>query len=206
MQEQELTHIVYSKEVVEFVTVSNEFCLLAEQVQDFDKADFINRSRKLLPLVYFKAAVLPNPDESTDEFYQKFVHEADWHYIEQRISQKLGISERFITITEPADKLEAEEVSLAECYADIYQDLKDFVTLYQIGNELSVNEALWELKENFEQVWGPRLLALLSELHNIAFSGDTLEDEQEDKDTHLSQNQKKQDDFEQINPQNLFSK
>lgn len=171
-------HIVFSKDVIEFVTVANEFCALLEKAHDFSKEDFVKRSQKLLPLLYFKAAVLPAPEESTDEPYEKFVTEADWHYTEQRIIQKLGETELFITMTNPTNPHETEEVSLSECYADIYQDLKDFTMLYQVGSEGAVNEAMWELKENFEQVWGPRLLALLKELHDIIFSGESLDDEE----------------------------
>lgn len=198
--------IVFSKEVIEFVTAANEYCLLLEKVHDFEKKEFINRTQKLLPLIYFKAAVLPQPRESINEVFQKFVTEADWHFIEQQVLQKLGTTERFVETEQPAEKLENEEVSLSECFADIYQDLKDFTALYQTGSEPAINEALWELIENFEQVWGPRLLALLKALHGIIFSDEDLSDDhnRERPVSRKHYHEETDDTFQEIDPKNLF--
>ena len=44
-------HIVYSKNVIEFVTVAAETCLFLEHAAEFPRTDFIQKSIKILPLV-----------------------------------------------------------------------------------------------------------------------------------------------------------
>jgi hypothetical protein len=197
---------VFCKETVEFVTVANEFCLLLERAAQFGKKDFVSRSQKMLPLLYFKAAVLPEPNESIDEYYEKFVSETDWTFVEQRVSQLLGASEQFINLTLPSNLHETTELSLSECYADIYQDLKDFTLLYQTGSEDAVNEALFELKESFEDIWGPRILALTATLHNMLFGSELLDEDKNEQDISEDDDDFEDDDFHEINVKNLFSK
>jgi len=45
-------HIVYSKNVIEFVTVTAETCLFLEHSTDFSKIDFIRKSVKLVPVLF----------------------------------------------------------------------------------------------------------------------------------------------------------
>ena len=64
--------------------------------------------------------------------------------------------------------------SLAENFADIYQDLKNFIMLYSIGTNDIMNDALWECKMNFEQYWGQQLVNGLRALHMICYGEDEL--------------------------------
>jgi len=57
--------------------------------------------------------------------------------------------------------------SISENFADIYQDLKDFLTSYRIGNMDVMNEALWDLNNNFYQNWGQDLVNSLRTIHNL---------------------------------------
>jgi hypothetical protein len=57
--EDSFSHVVYSKNVLEFVTVSNEFCNILENCGEYTKKDFIGIALKILPLLYLKAVVLP---------------------------------------------------------------------------------------------------------------------------------------------------
>ncbi len=54
----------------------------------------------------------------------------------------------------------------------------DFVSIYQIGNEDSMNDAICEVKLSFEQFWGMKVLALLESFHKIIFSETDLSDEE----------------------------
>jgi len=45
-------HIVYSKNVIEFVTVAAETCLFLEHATDFSREDFVVKSVKLFRQVY----------------------------------------------------------------------------------------------------------------------------------------------------------
>ena len=56
MSEEPLDHIVYSRNVVEFVTVANEYCTFVEHNAKLSRREFVDKTQKLFPLLYLKAA------------------------------------------------------------------------------------------------------------------------------------------------------
>lgn len=169
---------VYSKGVLEFVTVAAEFCVFAETIDQKPKEYFFDKAQKLLSVLYLKTSILPKFEALYEDGNEKFVSEEDWIYIKNKIVQKIGQHEIFLDVYSAfmSQEDDAENISLSEVIADIYQDLTDFLTLYRIGNEESMNDALWECQQNFEQYWGSRLLAALSAIHNLIYSKDDLSD------------------------------
>ncbi|MBN2668240.1 MAG: DUF5063 domain-containing protein [Bacteroidales bacterium] len=162
---------VYSKNIIEFVTVAAEYCNFIENVSSSEKKDFFDKSIKLLSVIYLKACFLPKLENIFEEGNEKFVTEEDWLNIQNNVKQKLGKHDEFVDAYAPfmAQEMDAVNISISEIFADIYQDLVDFVTLYRIGHEESMNDAIWECQQNFEQYWGPRLLAALSAMHPILY-------------------------------------
>jgi hypothetical protein len=172
--------IVYSKDVLEFVTVAAEYCSFVEAVNQYSKKDFLNKSQKLLSVIYLKISIIPKVEPIYEDGNEKFVNEEDWLYIKESVSNVLGKHEQFIDIYNPVMAMEddSENIALSEIFADIYQDLMDFVTLYRIGHEESMNDALWECQQNFEQYWGTRLLSAQLAIHNILYGGEDLSEEE----------------------------
>ena len=172
-------NIVYSKGVLEFVTLAAEYCAFVESVEQNSKLDFFSKSQKLLSVLYLKASILPKVEAIYEEGNEKFVSEEDWIFLKNKIVDKIGQHEVFVDVYSAIMSKEddSENVSLSEIFADIYQDLMDFLTLYRIGHEESMNDALWECQQNFEQYWGSRLLVALSTIHKTLYSGDDLSDE-----------------------------
>lgn len=61
------TKIIFDKNTVEFVTVAAEFCGFLERAPQISRRSFVDKSLKLLPLLYLKASLLPQ-GERMDEF------------------------------------------------------------------------------------------------------------------------------------------
>ena len=70
--------------------------------------------------------------------------------------------------------------SISEGLADIYQDLKDFISTYRLGNEPQMLEALYICYENFVSYWGQQLVNVLRALHNVKYSPNDNDDEDDD--------------------------
>lgn len=177
--ENEEMHIVFSRNVVEFVTVANEYTKFLENANQLSKKEFILKLHMLGAFLYQKASMLPHVEPETDMAVEKYVSEEDYNGIKAIAELKLGTHEEFIDVYEPIRKesKDAIQVSLAECFADVYQDLKDFVFSYRQGLTEIMNDALYECRINFEQFWGQRLLAALGALHNLVYGEDPLEEE-----------------------------
>ena len=65
---------------------------------------------------------------------------------------------------------------ISEDLADIYQDLKNFIFIYQLGLNETMNDALVRCKENFALFWGQRLVNTLRALHDVKYDTTNPED------------------------------
>lgn len=172
MTKEPFSGVVYSKNVIEFATVANEYCAFIETVDSYRRKDFITRLQKLFPLIYLKALLLPEPDnDMSDDAPEKFLSEEDYNFIRHKLEHKFGQYDAYQEVFDPSMQYseEAIETTISENVADIYQDLKDFVLAYRIGTVDVMNDALRECRTNFEQYWGQRLVNGLRALHNLVY-------------------------------------
>ena len=170
--------VVYSRNVIEFAKVANEFCAFTESVNDIGRKDFVGKIQKLLPLLYLKASLLPElKEDEVEDTPEKFVAEDDYLFILRKLSSKLGEFDSYPEIFEPGTPLgEANvEANISENIADIYQDLKDFILAYRIGTVEVMRAALWECRNNFEQYWGQKLVNGLRAVHQLVYGNATLD-------------------------------
>ena len=106
IDESHFPDVVYSRNVIEFATVANEFCAFTESVNDFPRKDFLGKLQKILPLLYLKASLLPAiAEEDAEESPEKFVMEEDYSYILRKLSSKLGEFDSYPEIFEPGTPL-----------------------------------------------------------------------------------------------------
>lgn len=197
---------VNSQNVADFVAVAGEYCTFAENTIRFSKVDFLDKARRLLPMVYLKMSLLPKFESIFDDENEKFVTEEGWNYIHQSVKKKLGFHDEYREVFDPLthEQVEQSTASVSDNLADIYQDLKNFIMLFNIGTEEMMNDALWECQLNFEEFWGQKLLNALNAIHRVFFSGDNLNEEEsetneEDSEDHVDTSKwiisKRQDEF-----------
>ncbi len=173
--------IVYSRNVVEFATVAREYCAFLENIKDHSRKSFVTACQKLLPLLYYKTSLLPETEPIYDEGNEKFVTEDFYFDVQNNLKQILGPNDDFLEIYDPRAN-EGEGVytaSISEYMTDVWQDLKNFTTLYQAGNAEIMNDALWECRTNYQEYWGIRLANAIRAMHFILFSGIDLEQNDE---------------------------
>jgi len=171
MSNPDITNIVYANTVIEFATVANEYCQFVEQATSFEKSQFIDRSLKILALLYLKGSLLPETEKLDDDPNEKFVTEYDWTFVRNGIQVMLGDDDFYYDNydLEMNELPEPATYSISEHMADIYQDIKDFIELYKLGNETLSNDAIFDCTVSFKHYWGPRLLHALRILHNLAY-------------------------------------
>ena len=69
--------------------------------------------------------------------------------------------------------------SISEDLADIYQDIKDFIFVFQLGLNETMNDSLAVCQENFGMLWGQKLVNTLRALHDVKYSQQDEEDNEE---------------------------
>jgi hypothetical protein len=177
---------VYSRNVIEFVAVANEFCKYTEHSSELKGDEMLKIFQRILPLMYLKASLLPQLEPFFEDGNEKFITENDWILVHTKLREKLGTADDYLEIfDEKALETEGAVVaSISENLADIYQDIKDFLLLYQTGTNEVMNDAIWECRLNFETFWGQKLVNSMRAIHNFIYSGEEIgliEEEEEKK-------------------------
>ena len=171
-----LDKTVYSKEVIEFTAVANEFCAFSETAPQYEGLKILKYYQRLLPLLYSKTLALPVFESVLDDEQEKFVTESDWQNVHDSLIVKLGEANDYMEVFD--EQIEFSETaltsSMAENIADIYQDLKDYLLAYSIGTNEIMNEALWSCMESFKIYWGQKLVNLLRAIHNALKSPEVI--------------------------------
>jgi hypothetical protein len=165
--------LIYSKNVLEMVTLAKEYSAFMERAAEFERNDFLARAQKLLPLIYIKGCLLPDVEQLYDEEVEKFVSETDWTFIRNNVADILGDKDDFYEVYSEQlfDTEGGEQLSISEMLTDIYQDLKDFIEIYRFGNEEGINGALYELKSSFAEYWGFKSVIALKAIHRVVYFG-----------------------------------
>jgi hypothetical protein len=167
---------VYSRNVVEFVAVANEFCKYAEHASELKGDELLKILQRILPLMYLKASLLPQLDPFFEDGNEKFVTEADWTDLNESLKEKFGTANDYLEVfDEKINETEGPVISsISENMADIYQDIKDFLLLYQTGTGEVMNDAVWECRMNFENFWGQKLVNSMRAIHKFIYSGEEI--------------------------------
>jgi len=167
---------VYSRNVVEFVAVANEFCKYTEHASELKGDELLKILQRILPLMYLKASLLPELEPFFEDSNEKFVTESDWIRINETLKEKFGTADDYFEVFD--DKIKETDgpvVSrISENMADIYQDMKDFLLLYQTGTREVMNDAVWECRMNFESFWGQKLVNSMRAIHKFIYSGEEI--------------------------------
>jgi hypothetical protein len=180
---------VYSPNVIEFVAVANEYCKYLEHASEIKGEEMLKIMQRIMPLLYLKATLLPALDPYFEEGNEKFVTEDTWRKIFEELRQKLGTADEFLEVNENKFDEASEPVKsgISENMTDIYQDIKDFLLLYQTGTVEVMNDAIWECRNSFEDIWGQKLVNTIRAIHRFLYSGEeigrieTEEHEQDDE-------------------------
>ncbi|MBO7143510.1 MAG: DUF5063 domain-containing protein [Salinivirgaceae bacterium] len=165
--------IVYSDEVIAFTALAGEYCNLIDRVAAYSQRDFINHQLRLLALIYVKTLSLPDVEPIDPEMVEKTVTQEEWDEVHNAVAAKLAKFDRYSEVFDPLAGDDAM-TSLSEGFADIFQDLKDYLSLMQMGSPEMMNDAIWECVNNFKNYWGQRLVNIVRVLHHLIYSGAPL--------------------------------
>ncbi len=174
-------HVVYSPPVIDFVTVVAETCLFLENASEGGRDEFIDKSVKILPLLYLKTSLLKVPEPVFGDGAERFVTEDDYLFVKEQMEQLLGVDDTYLEVFHPDMALSDTPIAafVSENMADIYQELKDFAANYQTADTDVMNDALVVCLEAFAEHWGQKLLNALRALHALRYSDSFGEEETE---------------------------
>ena len=167
--------------VIEFVTVAAEFCAFLERAERMKRSDFVDTSLKILPLLYLKASMLPKCETIGEEVLETYVTEEIYEILRINLAELMGDKDDYLDVF-VQDMVYSDQPikkSISEDLADIYQDIKDFIFVFQLGLNETMNDSLAICQENFGMLWGQKLVNTLRALHDVKYSQQDEEDNEE---------------------------
>ena len=170
---------IFEKNVIEFVTVAAEFCAFLERAEHMKRKAFVDTSLKILPLLYLKASMLPKCETIGDEALETYVTEEIYEILRINLSGLMGDKDDYLDVF-VQDMVYSDQPikkSISEDLADIYQDIKDFIFVFQLGLNETMNDSLAICQENFGTLWGQKLVNTLRALHDVKYNQEEEEEE-----------------------------
>lgn len=173
---------IFDKNVIEFVTVAAEFCAFLERAESMKRSDFVDTSLKILPLLYLKASLLPPCERLGEEELETYVTEEVYEILRLNLAKLMGEKDDYLDVfvedmvysDQPIKKCISEDL------ADIYQDIRDFIFVFQLGLNETMNDSLALCQENFGLLWGQKLVNTLRALHDVKYHQEEEEEEEAD--------------------------
>ncbi|MEI7594218.1 MAG: DUF5063 domain-containing protein [Bacteroidota bacterium] len=163
---------IYSKNSIEFLTVTNEFCKFLESIDKYRKAETFTFLQRILPLIYLKATLLPDVDIIDDTMDLSPLTEEEYNKINENLSTKFGKDDKYWDIDNQRNFVKEDsiiQISLSEMLSDIYQETKNFVEIFQHGKSDAKQSILFQCRTNFENEWGNKLLSALKVIHSLSY-------------------------------------
>jgi chromatin segregation and condensation protein Rec8/ScpA/Scc1 (kleisin family) len=165
------TSVIFDKNVIEFVTVAAEYSAFLERAAEKRRDELVDTLLKLLPLLYLKASMLPPCEVIGDDAPEAYVTEDLYEQLRHTLAELMGDADDYLDVF-VEDMIYSDQPikkSISEDLADIYQDIKDFIFVFQQGLGEVMNDALALCQENFAQLWGQKLVNTLRALHDVKY-------------------------------------
>ncbi len=166
------SQVIFDRNTVEFVTVAAEFCAFLEQAESRKRSDFVDTTLKIIPLLYIKASMLPPCEMLGDSEPETFVTEDDYEVIRLTLANLMGEKDDYLEVF-LQDMVYSDtpiKKNISEDLADIYQDVKNFVSVFKLGFDETMHDSLALCKENFALYWGQTLVNTMRALHDVRYN------------------------------------
>jgi hypothetical protein len=167
---------VAAKSVLELLTVANDFCSFLEKSAEHDKEALLKYLQRVLPLIYIKASLLPVVEVEDENAIEHYVTEEEWEEMFNMLHSKFGEEDIYYFIdNHERSHQDPVKASLAENITDLYQDLKDFILLYQKPLTTFKQNAVMECRRLFADRYGYRIVNAHAAIHYLLFNEEEAE-------------------------------
>lgn len=181
-------NIIYSPSAIELVTVGVEFCAFIENESLVDREEWISKMLHILPLLYIKTSQLPEIIQINEELPETFVKEEDYARATTNIASIIGEEDVYLDVFIEDMKYSDRPISsfVSEDIADIYQDIRNLISVYQYKLDEQMNDALFVCQQHFKTYWGQKLVNVIRPLHSILYNEDENKDFSDETETEIN--------------------
>jgi hypothetical protein len=129
--------------------------------------------------------MLPACERMGEDDLETFVTEDAYEVLRMNIAGIMAEKDDYLDVFVSEMKYSDQPIRkfISEELADIYQDIRDFIFVFQLGLNETMHDALAVCQENFKLYWGQKLVNTLRALHDAKYNGND-DEEEDDEDCH----------------------
>ena len=127
--------------------------------------------------------MLPKCETIGDEALETFVTEETYEILRMNLAGILAEKDDYLDVFVSDMKYSDQPITrnISEDLADIYQDIRDFIFVFQLGLNETMNDSLAVCQEHFTLYWGQKLVNTLRALHDVRYNQPEEEDNKEEE-------------------------
>lgn len=158
-----------------FIKNAQDFCLLVEGNDDVSFEDFFKKLSYSLVGLYLVAFSLPDVEPDDDNETPDYTNAKNINDIRRSIeislAKKLQDHDKYYEVFDPRfpRKEDPIECDLSADIADIYSDVKTALENYHQQTGGSINNSIWDWKDDFQHHWGNHLVDALRVIHGLLY-------------------------------------
>ena len=120
--------------------------------------------------INYDVTLVPNIDISNEILAELGVTEEEYNLIRTNVENILGSDDAYLEVFMEDFRYSDEPITafISENIADIYQELNNLVSNWQIDNDDIKHDALAICMEAFKEHWGQKLVNVLRPLHALS--------------------------------------
>lgn len=168
------TKIIFEPSVAEFVTVAVQFCAFIEGAETIPTRTLVDHTLKLLPLLYLKASTLPavNVFDEEEGVLEQYVTEDVYNIIRINLTNVMERYDDYLEVFKEGMQYSDTPIkaNISEDLTDIYQDLRNFLFIFQLGINETMTQSLIEIEHNFKHYWGQKVCNSMRALHDVLYT------------------------------------
>ena len=155
--------------------LASNYCLTLENAREMEKDEFVKEMLSLLPAIYLDFSsidVEDLPEQSEFEYFASYVDEDFYESVRRNVETLMGPDDVFLETFEEDMKYSDTPIgsSVAECLADIFQPLCNYISVVRDSDGESAPAAFGECRENVEGYWSQALCNVVRALNHIRYS------------------------------------
>jgi len=161
--------------LLSITALASDYCVLLESAREIEKEDFIAAVLGFLPRLYYEFSDLSVDEQISDAgygYFQSYVDEDFYESVRRNVETLLGPDDVFLETFEEDMKYSDTPIgaSIAECLADIFQPLYNFISIARESEGEQSLEAYAECRENFVAYWSQTLCNVMRALNHLRFN------------------------------------
>lgn len=154
-----------------------DYCAALENSRNAVKSDFVTEMLDLLPRLYWNFSDLVVDTDHHEEaglgYFPEYVDEDFYDAVRRNVESVLGEDDVFLETFEQDMKYSDTPIaaSIAECLADIFQPLYNFLSVVRESDGEQAAGAYAECRENFAAYWSQTLCNVMRALNHLRYVG-----------------------------------